>query len=108
MEDVYDSYSSPVRLYVTDHNVNEVLFENTQHSGYPAKRIIFEIAFWDCPDKVNKIKRLKEGDRVFMENIRVKRCRSYNLVEGNVGSKGEFRVTILDKADAEWAVLQKA
>ena len=104
----YDPSDSKTMLHVTDFTTNPRFWENSTYRGYSPEKIVFSIAFFDCPSKVSQIKSLKQGDRVILWNIRVKPDKKYGVLEGTVGSKSSFSVLRLAANDPRWQGLSDA
>lgn len=91
-------------IYVTDFTSNELFWQNANHSDYPRSRIIMQIAIFGDRQR-DKVAFLKQGDRVFLTNVRCKLDKQGNL-EGHVGERNMFRVEKLTKADEGYRLLE--
>ena len=104
----YDPASSKTMLHITDFTTNPLFWENSTFRGYPPEKIIFSIAFFDCAAKVNQIKSLKQGDRVFLSNIRVKSDSKFGILEGHVGTNSAFKMRTLAIDETRSEAISKA
>lgn len=99
---------NPCKLQVTDFTMNPRFWENAHYPGYSADQIVLEIALFDCPDKVCRLQGLLQGDRILLENVRIKRDRFFGRLEGHIGRNGEFSVQKLAEDSVPWLVLEEA
>lgn len=105
----YDPAYDVIDLHVTDFTVNENLHENNRYDGYPPARIVFDIAFMECPEFVAKVKHLRKGDRIRLNNIRVKWNSSAQVIEGQVGNRSRtFDCVMIKPTDPHYTAMTKA
>ena len=94
-------------LHVTDFTINEQFWQNG-YNGYPSgEKILFTITCF-CKTKLQKIRRLRKGDRVFLKNIRVKLGNHEPILEGHIGEGGDLEVRPLRKDEAAYSELDAA
>ena len=106
MQDVeYQPDNDHTTIHVTDYTTNG-LFPANDLDGYPdGERIKFSLTAFAEP-RQKQIRNLKRGQRVLLRNVRAKY--PFGVLEGDIGARGNFAVTVLPNTDAAYIELGRA
>lgn len=107
MQDVaYEPDTTQTTLHITDYTSNALFLPNDLDDFPNGERIKFTLTAF-APERQKQISHLKQGQRVFLRNVRVK-CGISSDLEGDIGAKGNFAVTMLSERDTAYKELEKA
>ena len=107
MQDVYyEPDTTQTMLHITDYTSNALFLPNDLDDYPNGERIKFILTAF-APERQKQISHLKQGQRVFLRNVRVK-CGISSDLEGDIGARGNFAVTLLYERDAAYQELEKA